>query len=388
MKITSITPYLFNPRSGKNLLLIRVETDTGLYGWGECYTSLRKEQVVQAYVQAMTPYVIGRDPFNIRHTWRVLFDDFAIRRSSLDLACAWSGIEIALWDIIGKACKQPVYKLLGGANREQVRLYANGWYEGARSLDALCDAAVRTVSQGWNALKWDPYSGPWRTFISQKEEDEAVENVRRIRAAVGPHVDLLIDAHRRVAPRQAVSFAKRIEGFGIMQFEDPNLADNIDLVAQTRAQIGLPTVTGETLYTKEQFVAVLERKAADVINPDVCAAGGILASMELAAMAEPYGVSFSPHNNNSTVVGLAATLHVSLAASNFLIAEHFVNLAPACDAIATCRPDVRPGWARPRDIPGLGVDIDMRALREWPYADLGSKNLRHPHEEFPREGHV
>ena len=80
----------------------------------------------------MTPYVIGRDPFNIRHTWRVLFDDFAIRRSSLDLACAWSGIEIALWDIIGKACKQPVYKLLGGANREQVRLYANGWYEGAR----------------------------------------------------------------------------------------------------------------------------------------------------------------------------------------------------------------------------------------------------------------
>lgn len=388
MHITAITPYLFNPRSGKNLLLVRVDTDAGLHGWGECYTSLRKERVVETYLREMTPYVIGRDPHNIRHTWRVLFDDFAIRRSSLDLACAWSGIEIALWDIIGKAAGQPVYRLLGGANREKVRVYANGWYEGADSLDALCEAAVATVKQGWSAIKWDPYSGPWRTFISKREEDAAVENVRAIRAAVGPDVDLLIDAHRRVAPQQSASFARRIEPFDIMQLEDPNLADNIDLVAQTRAASRIPTVTGETLYSKEQFAQVFERRAADVINPDVCGCGGILASLELAAMAEPYAISYSPHNNNSTVVGLAATLHVSMAAPNFLIAEHFVNLEAPCNAFSRLRPQVDNGWATLADAPGLGVDIDMEQLQAWPYQDLGKKNLRQPQDEFPRQGCV
>ena len=384
MKITAITPYLFNPRSGKNLLLVRVDTDQGLYGWGECYTSLRKERVVDTYLREITPYVVGREVHDIRHTWRVLFDDFAIRRSSLDLACAWSGIEIALWDIIGKAAHQPVYKLLGGANRERVRVYANGWYEGAHTLEALCEAAVATVRQGWSAIKWDPYSGPWRTFVSQKEEDAAVANVRAIRQAVGPDVDLLIDAHRRVAPQQSASFARRIEEFDILQLEDPNLADNIDLVAQTRAATRLPIVTGETLYTKEQFAQVFEKRAADIINPDVCAVGGILASMELAAMAEPYAVGFSPHNNNSTVVGLAATLHVSMAIPNFVIAEHFVSLETS-NAFATQRPTVVDGWATLADAPGLGVEIDLDALMEWPYKDLGNRNLRLPADEFPKQ---
>lgn len=385
MHITAITPYLFDPGCGKNLLLVRVDTDTGLHGWGECYTSLRKERVVDTYLREMTPYLLGRAVHDIRHTWRVLFDDFAIRRSSLDLACAWSGIEIALWDLIGKAAGQPVYKLLGGANREKVRVYANGWSDGTRSVDALCEAAVATVREGWTALKWDPYSGPWRTFVSQQEEAAAVANVRAVRRAVGPDVDLLLDVHRRVAPRQSAAFARRVEEFGILQLEDPNLADNIDLVAQTRAASRLPIVTGETLYTKEQFAQVFERRAADIINPDVCAVGGILASLELAAMAEPYGVGFSPHNNNSTVVGLAATLQVAMAVPNFMIAEHFVNLAPASEAIATLRPRVTAGWATLADAPGLGVEIDLAALQARPYRDQGPRNLRHPRDEFPRQ---
>lgn len=147
MKITAITPYLFNPRSGKNLLLVRVDTDEGIHGWGECFTCPRKELVVESYLRQMIPYVIGRDVHNIRHTRRVLFDDFAIRRSSLDLSSAWSGIDIALWDIIGKAAGQPLYRLLGGANREKVRLYANGWFEGAGDLAPLSivDLALQAV---------------------------------------------------------------------------------------------------------------------------------------------------------------------------------------------------------------------------------------------------
>lgn len=388
MQITGITPHLFNPGTDKNLLLVKVETDTGLYGWGECYTSLRKERVVEAWLHAMRPYVIGRNVHDIRHTWRVLFDDFAIRRSSLDLSCAWSGIEIALWDIIGKAAGVPVYQLLGGANRGKVRVYANGWYNGCQTLAQLCDAAVATVQGGYSAIKWDPFTGPWRTLISKKEEDAAVENVRQMRQAVGPDVDLLIDAHRRLAPQQCISFARRIAPFGILQFEDPCLADNIDLVAQVHQQIDLPTVTGETLYTKEQFMQVLERRAADVINPDICAVGGLLASCELAAMSEPYGIAFSPHNNNSSAVGLAATLHVSMTAANFLIAEHFVSLEQGCAGLAIQGPSVVDGWVDPPSLPGLGVEIDEDVLRANPYRDLASHKLRQPHEEFPRQGCV
>jgi galactonate dehydratase len=138
----------------------------------------------------------------------------------------------------------------------------------------------------------------------------------------------------------------------------------------------------ETLYTKEQFVQVFERRAADVINPDVCGVGGILTSLELAAMAEPYAISFSPHNN-STVVGLAATMHVSMVIPNFLIAEHFVNLEPACNAFGTLRPRVINGWAIPSNAPGLGVEIDVKELEACPYLDMTKLNLRQPREEFP-----
>ncbi|OZI37243.1 mandelate racemase [Bordetella genomosp. 10] len=384
MKIRSITPYLFNPRSGKNLLLVRVESDAGIHGWGECYTSLRKEQVVETFVRCMAPYLVGRDVHDLRHMWRILFDDFAIRRNSVDLSCAWSGIEIALWDIIGKACDRPVHQLIGGRQRSRVRVYANGWAEGAGGIDDICEAARQVVAAGYTALKWDPYQGPWRTVASRADVEHAVACVKAVRAAVGPDVDLLIDAHRRVGPQQAIEFARRIEEFGILQYEDPSLADNIDLVAQARGQLRVPIVCGETFYSKEQFAGLLEARAADVINPDVCACGGILATMELAAMAEPYAVLFSPHNNNSTVVGLAATAHVSLAVSNFLIAEYFVNLQPACDALTATPLKIENGWLELPDRPGLGIDIDVEELRRWPYEDFASKRLRLPEDESPR----
>lgn len=386
MKIQSITPYLFNPRSGKNLLLVRVDTDCGLHGWGECYTSLRKERVVETFVQCMAPYLLGRNVHDIRHHWRILFEDLAIKRGSIDLSCAWSGIEIALWDIIGKQAGLPLYKLLGGRQREQVRVYANGWTQGAHTIEQIALAAQRVVAQGFDALKWDPFTGPWRTVASKQDLTQAIACVRAVREAVGPDVDLLIDAHRRVAPQQSVEFAKRIEGFGIHQYEDPNLADNIDLVAQTRHKLDIPVVCGETFYSKEQFAGLLEARAADIINPDVCGCGGILASMELAAMAEPYAVGFSPHNHNSTVVGLAATAHVSLAVSNFVITEYFVNFSEECNALAVEPLRVKNGYLSVPETPGLGVDINIDELRKWPYQDLAKGTFRLPEDEFPRAG--
>lgn len=388
MKITNIETFLFHPGSGKNLLFVRVETSDGTYGWGEAYVGVKKEAVVETYIKAMAPYLVGRSPYTIRHMAQVMFDDFAIRRTSVDFLCAWSAIEIALWDIVGKLSGQPVYNLLGGPVREKIRIYANGWWYGVGNIDQTVERALQVKQMGYTALKWDPFPGPWRTFISREEEDYAVDNVRAVREALGPDVDLLIDAHRRVAPHHAIRVARRLEEFGIYCYEEPCLSDNIDLVAEVRQSIDTPVVTGETLYTKEQFAQVFEKRAADILNPDICAVGGILQMLDIAAMAHPHAVAISPHNYNSPIVGLAATVHFSALIQNFLIAECFINLSDACAEIGAPGLTIENGWVDLPTAPGLGVDIDVDALRRHPYKDFPHKDMRQYWEEFPRKNYV
>lgn len=388
MKITNIETFLFHPGSGKNLLFVRVETSDGTYGWGESYVGVKKEGVVEKYIKAMAPYLVGRSPYTIRHMAQVMFDDFAIRRTSVDFLCAWSAIEIALWDIVGKLSNQPVYNLLGGPVREKVRIYANGWWYGVTNIDQTVERALQVKEMGYTALKWDPFPGPWRTFISREEEDYAVDNVRAVREALGPDIDLLIDAHRRVAPHHAIRVARRLEEFGIYCYEEPCLSDNIDLVAEVRRSIATPVVTGETLYTKEQFAQVFEKRAADILNPDICAVGGILQMLDIAAMAQPHAVAISPHNYNSPIVGLAATVHLSALIPNFLIAECFINLSEACAEIATPGLTIEDGWVDLPTGPGLGVDINVDALRRRPYKEFPHKDMRQYWEEFPRKNYV
>ncbi|MBN9062629.1 MAG: mandelate racemase/muconate lactonizing enzyme family protein [Rhizobiales bacterium] len=388
MKIARIETFLFHPGSGKNLLFCRIETDDGLYGWGESYVGVKKEKIVEGYIKAMAPYMIGRSPFNIRHAAQIMFDDFAIRRSSVDFLCAWSAIEIAMWDIVGKKAGLPLYNILGGASREKVRVYANGWWYGVTSIETTVERALQVKEMGYTALKWDPFPGPWRTFITREEEDYAVANVKAMREALGPDMELLIDAHRRVAPHHAIRVAKRLAEYNIFCYEEPCLSDNIDLVAEVRRAIDTPVVTGETLYTKEDFAAVFEKRAADILNPDICAVGGIQQMLDIAAMAQPHAVAISPHNYNSTIVGLAATVHVSAVIPNFLIAECFINLSAACDDIGAPGLVVKDGWVDLPTAPGLGVDIDVEELRKRPYKDFPHKDMRQYWEEFPRKNYV
>lgn len=388
MKIASIETFLFHPGSGKNLLFVRIETSDGTYGWGEAYVGVKKEVIVENYINAMAPYLVGRRPYTIRHMAQIMFDDFAIRRTSVDFLCAWSAIEIALWDIVGKLSNQPVYNLLGGPSREKVRVYANGWWYGVTNIDQTVERALQVREMGFTALKWDPFPGPWRTFITREEEDYAVDNVRAMREALGPDMDLLIDAHRRVAPHHAIRVARRLEEFDIYCYEEPCLSDNLDLVAEVRGSIATPVVTGETLYTKEQFAQVFEKRAADILNPDICAVGGILQMLDIAAMAHPHAVAISPHNYNSPVIGLAATVHLSALIPNFLIAECFINLSEACAEIAAPGLKIEDGWVDLPTGPGLGVDIDVDALRRRPYKEFPHKDMRQYWEEFPRKNYV
>jgi len=385
MQITHVESFLFNPGSTRNLLFCRIETDSGLYGWGEAYVTAEKEKAIDEYLRAMAPHLIGRSPFSIRHTGQVLFDDFVIRRSSLGFLSAWSAIEMAMWDIVGKHAQMPLHDLLGGASRERVRVYANGWADEPGTLDQNIERALKVKEQGYTALKFDPLPGPWRNFIHREDEEFAVNYVRLMREALGPEMELLIEMHRRLAPSHAIRLAHRFAEFDIAWYEEPCLSDNIDLVAEVRRKQPIPVVTGETIYTKESYAQVLEKRAADILNPDICAIGGITALMDIATMAQPHAVAIAPHNNNSTLAGLAATVHVCAVIPNFTIAECFINRLTACDEIAKASIKVEAGWAEVPKTPGLGIDIDVERLRQHPYKQYPPKGLRHYWEEFPRK---
>ncbi|MCS7206345.1 MAG: mandelate racemase/muconate lactonizing enzyme family protein [Dehalococcoidia bacterium] len=383
MKVAQVKTFLVHPGRGKNLLFVKVETDAEIYGWGEAYTQSDRDKTIEQHIQAMARYLVGRSPFHIKHFTQVMFMDYATRRGSLEFYCALSALEQAMWDIVGKAVGQPVYNLLGGPCRDRVRVYANGWYEGAKTPEDYARAAVATVRLGFTALKFDPFPPPWRPYISQREEDMAVETVRAVREAVGPQVDLLIEVHRRLAPMHAIRVARRLEEFQPFWYEEPVDSENLDALAEVRRHISLPVVTGEALYSKWDFREVLEKRCADIINPDVCNCGGILELKEIAAMAEPNFVVVSPHNYNSTTVGLAATLHVAAVIPNFLITEYFVNFTEVGEAIARVPLRVESSYIRLPTTPGLGIDLNEEALTRYGYKPFPARPIRHYHQEGP-----
>jgi galactonate dehydratase len=381
MKITSVKNYTVHPGWRKNLIFVKVETDAGIHGWGEAYSQYDRDTAVTAQLDALGRYAVGRSPFDIKHFTQVAFDDYAQRRGSVELFCAISGIEQAMWDIVGKSCKQPVYNLLGGRCRDKIRVYANGWGYQLKVPADYARAAEEVIKQGFTALKLDPLPAPWRTWIPREEEERAVSVVKAVRDAVGPKVDILIDQHRRLAPMHAVRLDRRLSEFRLYWMEESCQAEYPDELAQIRRETGLPMVIGEATYTKTGFRPLLEKRAADILNPDVACVGGILELKEIAAMAEPFLVAMSPHNYNSTLVALASTVHASAVMPNFLITEYFVPFVDFCDKISPNQLKPKNGYIELPTTPGLGVDVDEEALRKYPGKPYATRKLRQPEDE-------
>ena len=375
MYVTAVQPFLVDPGAGKNWLFVKVDTDAGINGWGECYTQSDRDQSIVAHVRQLGRYLLGRDPVNIKHFTHMAYHDFAGKRGAMDFYSALSGLEQALWDIVGKHFGTPVYNLLGGACREKIRVYANGWSGRAGTPEGYAERALQVVARGFTALKFDPFPGPWRTHISRQAEEQAVETVRVVREAVGPDIELLIEVHRRLAPMHAVRVAQAIEPYRPFWYEEPVSARNVDALAACRRDIRLPVVTGEELYTKAEFREVFEKQAADIINPDICNCGGLLELKEIAAMAEPYFVTVSPHNYNSTTVGLAATLQLAACIPNFLITEYFVNFEERGAEITVEPLRVEGGYIALPQGPGLGVELQQDALERYPYREFPLRGL-------------
>jgi galactonate dehydratase len=382
MQVRDVSARLVNGGPGKTFVFVKIETDDGLHGWGECFARQDRELAIASHVRAMSRYIVGRSPFTIKHLSQILYLDYAGKRRGYDFMAALSGIEQALWDIVGKTTGQPIYNLLGGRCRDRIRVYANGWANGDDPPERAARSAHDMVARGFSALKWDPLPNPWRTYISRQQEKMAIESVRAVREAVGPEVDLLIEVHRRLAPTHALRVAAAIEQYDPFWYEEPTHTENLDNVAALRRRTRMPVVVGEDLYAKTEFRQCFEKQAADIINPDVSTVGGILELKEIAAMAEPYDVSVSPHGAG-VCVGLAATIQVSAVLPNFLITDYYVPTEPVAAEIMRPPFAVHDGYIDLPTTPGLGIDLDEAALSEYAYKPKAARILRQPGDEGP-----
>ena len=382
MKITDVKVFTIHPGIGKNLMFVKIETDAGIIGWGEAYTQSDRDTSIEAHIAQMSRYLVDRDPFHIRQFTHAAYEDFATKRGSMDFHSAVSGLEIAMWDIVGKALDQPVYNLLGGPVRPRIRLYANGWSGGASTPDDYAKAADLTVNEhGFTALKFDPFPGPWRLYPEHDELEQAAAIVGAVREAVGPKIELLIEVHRRLAPMNAIRVAKMIEPFRPYWFEEPCPAENIPAIKEVKDNTTIPVVTGEALYTRTEFREVLELRAADILNPDICNTGGILELTQIAAMAEPFYVAVSPHGWNSTSVAAAAAVHASTVMPNFLIYEYALSVEPVSRDISSRYLQPEGGYIELPTEPGLGVELDEAKLASYPYQQFSKRSIRTVEDE-------
>jgi galactonate dehydratase len=344
LKITKLETFLVQPR----WLFLKVHTNADLVGLGEPLVEGRA-LTVQTAVKEIEPYLIGKDPRHVVHHWQAIYRH-AFYRGGPVLTSALSGIDQALWDIKGKALGVPVYELLGGPTRNKVRLYAQ----------VSTPADVRKqVAAGFTALKTGPAfkrKSP-RYLESPGQVRHAAEQFAALRKEGGDDVDIAIDFHGKVSPSLAKVFIKALEPHEPMFVEEPINCQNHDLMAEIARSTHLPIATGERVFTKWGFREVLEKKAAAILQPDLCHAGGITEVRLIAGMAEAYYATIAPHNPLGPI-SLAAGIQLAASIPNFLCQEH----RTLGDGYLKKPFVLEKGFVAVPTGPGLGIELDENAL--------------------------
>ena len=358
MKISKVTPMVLGTE-WRNLTIVKVETDDGLVGLGECRALNRTDGVLGYLSEAAPRYILGEDPFNIESLVARMFrEDFG--RAGEITQTVTALLEVACWDIVGKALNQPVYKLLGGAVRNRIKGYANGWYTGERTPDEFHAAAKRVLAKGYKALKFDPFGAGFYE-MERAEKTYVISLVEAVRDAVGPDVEILIEMHGRFNPVTAVEFARELARFKPSWLEEPVPPDNLAAqkkAADAIAPLGIPVATGERLHTMYEYRELFELQACDIIQPDITHFGGILNTKKLAAWAEAYYMLIAPHNVGGPI-STAAALHLAACTPNFKIQEHFNDFSEAyVKKAAPGNPEIEDGYFALPSGPGLGVTLD------------------------------
>jgi galactonate dehydratase len=351
VKIVEIKTYLMHaapPQAGgwsaRNWLFVKVCTDEGIYGIGEASGWPR---VVETAIKDLTPLLLGEDPFHIEKLWnKMMCSIMGHGMTGVVGAGAMTGIEMALWDIKGKALEQPVWNLLGGKMRDKIRVYAHAHNaERAREL----------VDRGYTALKTGGIKN-------------CVESVDAIRKEVGMEVDLMADVHGPpwLTTRDAISLGRALEDYGLLFYEDPVAPENIEALARVAESVEIPIAAGERHASIWGVREIIEREIIDVVQPDTGRAGGLMQMKKMAALAEAHYITMAPHDGSLGPVAEMAAVHLLATIPNFLILEHLEDDVPQRYEVMTNQPEVKDSYIAVPDAPGLGVDLVEEAIAKYP----------------------
>jgi galactonate dehydratase len=374
VKITDIRNYPV--WSGKNYLFVEVHTDEGITGIGEAGISNRESAIVGALDQ-MRSLLIGEDPFRTEHIWQMLFRGGFFPAQRI-LSSAISAIDIALWDIKGKALGQPVYRLLGGPVRERVVCYPhNGGRDG--SVDSLVDSCLQTIEDGWKFVRWG------LPIVGAKDGDNpvlepgvalrtALRQMQAVRDAVGEEIEIAFDVHTRLDLPDALLLCKESECFRPFFIEDPLRCENPDSFKTLRPRTTVPLAAGEQFSSKWEFRQLIEEEWIDYARIDLCIAGGITEALKIAGWCETHYIKLAVHNPLGPVSS-AACLQLNLACSNFGVQEQPRKPGSTFPDLFPKQPDWENGYLLPPTTPGLGIEFDPAAAKNYPHR---------PEHTFPR----
>ena len=345
MKITKLETFLVKPR----WLFLKIHTDEGLVGLGEPILEGRALTCAQA-VAELAPYLVGKDPRQVVHHWQAMYRH-AFYRGGPILTSALSGVEQALWDLAGKSLGVPVYQLFGGPTRQRIRMYKHaGTVEGIKE----------GMAKGFTAFKAGIHgSRPARIVETKGFVDGAVAHFAALREAAGPEGDIAVDFHGAISPQTAKLLIKGLEPYQPMFIEEPCQCQNVDVMADIARGTHLPIATGERIFTKWGFRELLEKRAASILQPDLCHAGGINEVRIIAGMAEAYYAGIAPHNPLGPI-SLAACIQLDASIPNFIAQEHTTLGEGYLKQPFT----FKDGFVELPTGPGLGIELDEDALEE------------------------
>lgn len=366
---------------GMYWIFVSLTTDCGIQGIGEVYAaSFHPKVMVPAIEDVFERYLQGHDPHHIERFYREAYSSGFTQRPDLTMMGVISGLEMACWDIIGKAANKPVYELIGGKVHDKLRSYtylypqnSNGEYD-YDNVELAVECALKNMDQGFTALKFDP-AGPYSAYsghqISLEAIDKSATFCRRIREAVGNKCDLLFGTHGQMTPASAVRLAKALEPYDPLWFEEPVPPGQHKAMAQVAAKTSIPVATGERLTSKYEFHALLDAGAASILQMNLGRVGGILEAKKIAGMAEAYYAQIAPHLYNGPV-GAAASVQLAAATPNFLIQESIMTWDGFHADVLQEKIDWQDGYIIPSTKPGLGVELNMDVVEaNSPYT--GSK---------------
>ncbi|NUR86550.1 MAG: mandelate racemase/muconate lactonizing enzyme family protein [Nonomuraea sp.] len=342
---------------------VRIHTDEGLSGVGEITHPYRGRETCSLTEAMAERHLLGADPFDVEEIWLRMYQGDFLRGGDVG-GIVVSGVDQALYDLMGKALGVPAYRLTGGACRDRVRVYANGWYTGERDPAVFAAKAKEVAARGYTGLKFDPF-GAGLGDLSRAELRRSVELVAAVRAAV-PDLDLYVEGHARFAMPTAVRLVRELEPFELGWFEEPLPWTHIERYAELRRRATMPISGGEHFHNRYEYARLFATEAVDIIQPDLSMAGGFTEVRKLAAQADVHAMLVAPHNSNSPLC-TTASVHAVLGMPNLLVLETFDGMLEpyVFDALKGALPVVDGHVGLPT-APGLGVELVDEVFAEHP----------------------